>query len=435
MDLSQVMDNESHAYSGQVDMVEVVADTEDMMVNSMDAESSVNTVMGLVALDETLGSVTATDAESMTDATLTTFRAGVSAMAIASDASTKALFGMDTEASYVTAKAAYVRDVEGIQEFFKKIWEKIKAGLVKANAFFRKTFLKFLNLVSFRKGTLEKLDEDITAATDGNNELKASKFSIVRKMGALAILAGAKGEDVVIDGSTVGLMFPTTTAIDALAASAKTIKGEIETAVTTFNGSEVISEGNIKIRLDELTAAIKDVKIGDGKSKSDMDALEKLDSGTMKKFKNVENFEVIRKTGNGIYVFGITGKNKIETGVVKVKTDKIKTLSGLSGANLLLIIKEATKVNENFKDVIDTAFNAYDASEEIADVFTGIKLDDKITSENKKGMKAVEAIGKNLTSSTPWIAYHTAMNTYKQVGYAIDLGKAYLKDVKDDKDK
>ena len=105
-----------------------------------------------------------------------------------------------------------------------------------------------------------------------------------------------------------------------------------------------------------------------------MDALEKLDSGTMKKFKNVENFEVIRKTGNGIYVFGITGKNKIETGVVKVKTDKIKTLSGLSGANLLLIIKEATKVNENFKDVIDTAFNAYDASEEIADVFTGIKV-------------------------------------------------------------
>ena len=427
MDLETLVEEQPSVELESFDTEALVADTEELAHDAQDVESTLSTISGLVAMDETFETLTVGDQESLSDNQLTAFRAGIATTMIAANSDMKTAFGIDTEATYVDATTAYAKDVEGIKEFFKKIWAKIKAGLIKANSFFKKMFVKFLNLVSFRKGTIEKLIEDVDASSTGNETLKASKFGIVKKLAAPATAAGKlSGDKVVLD----------TTVLDVL------YSGGEDNFVVTVNktikdaakGLKAVTDGKMSLLdSDKISTGIKDSLSAVLKDKDTMKALEKVDASSMKKFKKSKDFKIIRSGGNKLYVVG-TSEKSILTGTVKVKADKVKTLEGLNSAFLKDGLKRAENTNENFKDLVNTAFEMYDDAESLANTFSNIKVADTASDNVKAAVKAGEKMGKNLVSASPWIAFHTSMGLYKAVGYTMGLAKAYLKDVKDDKD-
>jgi len=425
MDLEQLEETQI-VETMSVDAEQLVADIEEAGEYEVQAVSALNTVSGLLDMESTYDKIVVADNESITENQLAAFRAGVASSMIAANGNMKVAFGIDTEASFTDATTAYAKDVEGIKEFFKKIWQKIKAGLVKANAFFRKMFLKFINMVSFRKGTLEKLEEDVAAAATGNEELKASKFGIVKKLAAPATVAGKlSGDTIAMDLLIMKVMFygadgtPLETISKATSEAAKSLKALLD-AKTLDNAA--LENVGAKL-MSTVTTVMED--------KDAIKSLEKVDASSMKKFKKANAVAVLRATGSNIYMFGVSEKASIITGSVKVKADKVKKATGLTGSFVTAALKVATKANDEFKDIVNTAFDAYDTAEDIASAFEGVKLE-SLDEDVKKGVKAMEKMGKNLVSNTPWIAFHTSMGVYKSTGYVIGLAKAYLKDVKDD---
>jgi len=422
MDLEQLENEQVQAPVVNVDVLELTHDVEEISELAADVESSLNTVNGLIAMEETFDAITIGDQESITDNQLTAFRAGMATTMIAANGNLKAAFGIDTEATYVDATSAYAKDVEGIKEFFKKIWEKIKKGLIKANAFFRKMFLKFLNMVTFRKGTIEKLQEDVDAATTGNETLKASKHGVVKKLAAAASISGTLNGDTIKFGTvTAKAMYAgalDNNAVAVMSQTAGTLSKELKGAVESGNNEKI--EGAFS-KLAELGGDIVSIK-----------DLEKIDSSTTKKFKKADVIVPIRVSGSKLYLFGVTSKTNVITGTASVKADKVKVLEGLTSTLVSDVLKTAATANEDFKDIVNGAFEAYDDAETLAEAFEGIKLPENTTPEHKAAIKSAEKMGKQLSSATPWIAFHTSMGVYKAVGYSIGLAKAYLKDVKEE---
>lgn len=396
-----------------IDAEMILQDTEEISELERETENAFSNVFGLNGMIEEYGTIIENvDTESITENQLTALRVGIVGGFQAANADSKRLVGIDVENEIIVPSSSLMYDMEGLKEFAKKAWEKFKTLLIKANAFFRKLFLKFLNMVSFRKGTIEKLEEDLAATTVLNTKLdklasKASFINVVNgKTGKEANLGSYK--NLLNAGINVNIAKDLNAAVKSLADRVKTIEAYVKDGGTL------------------------DAKLVAGKS-----FFNKVSSGV----KNMSTFPIPDVTkyetvllgglfGNKGSAIGIKKNGEAVKASIKV-TSPCKTITGVTTANLESLLKEAATVNDDFKSIVNDTFEVVDdvmgISEDMSDIVTkGASL----TDEKKKQFSTDKKAVRNMISLLPWMAFNSALSLYKEVGFVIALTKASIKETK-----
>ena len=416
MDLEQ-LENRPEVEAVELDVEELVTTAQDIVELEADVETAFSNVHGLAAMtDEYETILDNADKESITESQLTSLRAGIVAGMVAANADASKILGVDVESKIIVPSSSLAYDLEGVKEFVKKMWEKFKAGLVKVNAFFKKLFLKFINMVSFRKGTLEKLEEDVAAAATIKTEIKDK--GLATKLGYVNFYNDKTDTDIDCTGYTEVLNYKH---------SKDTLK--------------VLEEG-----IKEVEDRIKDIKANPGqfttivgveRFKSVSNGILKLSSSKLlskdaiRASSKIENFIVGGATGNTVNVLGVTAKGSISKMVVKWNV-KPKTVK-VSSAALVALLKDASSVNDDFKSIINDIFGVVDASMDATEALSDLGMSSdiiKLTDNAKKEFSTASKTLKNVVSLTPWLAYKQGLSIYKEVGVTIALAKAALKDDK-----
>jgi len=416
MDLEQLEENKKYVIV--MDREEYIQEVEDIEELVNEGEVAFSNVDGILAMGESYREIlTNADKENITANQVLALRASVVASMQAAKGDAKSLLGLDMESTVIVPSSSLQYDLEGVKDFVKKLWEKFKSALVKANAFFKKLFLKILNVVSMRKGTIERLEEEVSNATSIRSEI--TNAGLAKKL-TLVNFYNEKNSDVVSVGSYTKIK------------NYITIKGSgkgLETSVKTL-------EKRVKL-LDSMVKKKDFAELIDAKYFNDIDDgilsianLKKLSSGSLLTDK-IDKFILGGVEGVNAYGIGISPKGKVMKFTVALKYQKGKAITDIKQNSLTALLKDAGNINDDFKSLVDDTFalvgDTMDASDRLGDI---IMSKDAVTlfDENKKQFAREKKDMKNIISLTPWLAYKQVMGVYREIGAVISLATEALKD-------
>jgi len=406
------------------DTVSLLSDVEEMVELETDTESAFSTLMGLTPMVEEYETILSNaDRESITESQLTALRIGVVSGLQNANADARTVMGIDLESDIVVPSSALALDLEGIKDFAKKMWEKFKRALIKANAFFKKLFVKFLNLVTFRKGTIEKLMEDMEASSSVQTEIKSKKLA---NSFAFHDFIGKKDVSSEVDISDYKEIYNATAIIDSTKALTAGVKDLGERAKEVKKSAESDLKGNFPSIGMSKFAELKNALRGLG--------VFKVNEKTVIAKEKVDIFIPAGAWGLKLPGISIDTKGKAKKFTL-TPTGKPSSIKGVSQSNLVALLKSAEKANDDFKSTVDDIFaivgDVMSISDDMDDVMSGVKDFGQNDADKKATFNTAKKGIQNTISILPWFAFKSSMALYKEIGGVIALSKEALKEGKD----
>ena len=396
------LDNTSKISESYVDSTEYLTDVEEMVELETDTESTFDSLYKLPLLEDGYDTIlTNIDRESITESQLHALRVSVAT-------------SIDTEDFIGNVNSALALDLESIKDFLKDSWKKFKHLLIKANTLFKKLFIKFLNLVSFRKGTIESLLEEVESASTLNTEIKNKKLA---------------------EGLSLHLTFSTEL-------TGKEVDLSNYKEVHNINSSkDTLKYLNNSVEIIELLAKALKKAIENGDTTSDIDitvfnnvskGLEHTGSFLASGSKMAKGSVFIPAGTYGLKIHGLlvtkTGKTNKHTLNGKGKPTSI---IGVNQKSLISLLKSAGKANGDFKSIVDDTFDVVDDMMDIAEridsLLDGIGALKEHDESKRFFINNTSRRIKGTLSSLPWFAFKCTLNLYKEIGGVIKLGKEAIK--------